>query len=285
MDSQPFNTHQITIAQMNRAEVVVAVDWARREGWNPGIHDAVCFHQTDPVGFYAAKLDGEIVGTISIVKYPPSFAFVGFIIVRSDLRGKGIGSLLYQFMQDSCNGFTAGLDGVVSMQAVYEHLGFRLAHKNSRYMGTAKGCSSNQCTPIHKEDFQKIVAYDAKHFFTPRPAFLKCWLYQKDVHAFMVQTQDEICGYGVIRKCFEGHKIGPLFADTKDTATALLETLMSTVAGEMVFLDVPEPNQSAVALAQKYSMQPVFATVRMYTKTPPPLPLENIYGVTSFELG
>jgi hypothetical protein len=101
----------------------------------------------------------------------------------------------------------------------------------------------------------------------------------------MTKNGDKICGYGVIRKCFEGHKIGPLFANTKETAAAILESLMSTVPGELVFLDVPEPNEAAVLLAQKCGMQPVFATVRMYTKGAVALPLDRIYGVTSFELG
>ena len=33
------------------AEVQHAVDWAGREGWNPGVHDAECFRPTDPDGF------------------------------------------------------------------------------------------------------------------------------------------------------------------------------------------------------------------------------------------
>jgi hypothetical protein len=32
-------------------------------------------------------------------------------------------------------------------------------------------------------------------------------------------------------------------------------------------------------------MHPVFETVRMYTREDPGLPMNRIYGVTSFELG
>jgi hypothetical protein len=32
-------------------------------------------------------------------------------------------------------------------------------------------------------------------------------------------------------------------------------------------------------------MLPVFSTVRMYSKTAPELPLNKIFGVTTFELG
>lgn len=287
MDSQLFDKRQITITQMNQQEVDIAVDWARQEGWNPGIHDAECFYHTDPKGFYAAKINDKIVGTISIVKYTEGYAFVGFIIVRPDMRGKGIGAILYSFLEDSCKGFNVGLDGVLQMQTTYERHGFMFAHKNCRYAGTAKGKLSDRCIPVCKKDFKEVATFDAKCFSTHRPEFMSCWLFQKDAHSFMIQKKGtkEIYGYGVIRKCFQGHKIGPLFANTQDTATAILESLMSTVPGEEVFLDVPEPNTSAVALAQRYGMQPVFATVRMYTKQLPALPLDNIYGITSFELG
>ncbi|MFA5364248.1 MAG: GNAT family N-acetyltransferase [Candidatus Bathyarchaeia archaeon] len=286
MDATDAEKQKIAITQMTQQEVYTAVNWARQEGWNPGIHDAESFYHADPKGFYAAKINNEIVGTLSIVKYTKDYAFVGFLIVRPDMRGKGIGTTLFNFLEESCKSFNAGLDGVLGMQTKYELLGFRLAHKNYRYSGVANGKLSNLCMPISKKDFNKIVAYDAKCFSTTRLEFLSYWLFQKDGHSFMVQNKDtdEICGYGVIRKCFKGHKIGPLFAGTQEIATAILESLMSTVNGEAVFLDVPEPNRSAVELAQRYGMQPVFATVRMYTRLLQ-LPLENIYGLTSFELG
>jgi GNAT superfamily N-acetyltransferase len=285
MTPRSKDQNPVTIIPMNQQEVSQTIEWARQEGWNPGIHDAKCFYQTDPQGFYAAKVKGEIVGTVSAVNYGNGFVFAGFYIVRADMRGLGVGAKLYSFLMDKFQDCNVGIDGVLEMQATYERHGFTFSHKNSRYMGTAKGKLAELCTPIQQENFAEIVDYDAKCFSVPRSDFLKCWLNQKDSHAFMVKKSEGICGYGVIRKCFEGHKIGPLFADTTENANAILESLMSTVQGKKVFLDVPEPNSAGILLAQKQGMQPVFATVRMYTKKPVALSMERIYGVTSFELG
>ncbi len=289
MDSQQFDKRQVTIEQMTQQEINVAVDWARQEGWNPGIHDAECFYHADPKGFYAAKMGGEIVGTVSVVKYAGRFGFAGFYIVRPDMRRNGIGAILYKFFEDYGKDFNVGIDGVLQMQSTYERHGLTYSHKNSRYAGTAKATAklSNHCIPISQKDLAAVAAFDAKFFSTPRPQFLECWLFQKDAHAFIIKENGtgEIVGYGVIRKCFQGHKVGPLFANTPDIAAEILESLMSTVPDEAVFLDVPEPNASAIALAQKSNMQSVFATVRMYTKQVPALPLDKIYGITSFELG
>jgi hypothetical protein len=65
----------------------------------------------------------------------------------------------------------------------------------------------------------------------------------------------------------------------------LLGALAANVPGQVLTLDVPEPNPAAVALAERRGMTSVFETARMYTKEPPALPIEQVFGVTSFELG
>jgi len=44
-------------------------------------------------------------------------------------------------------------------------------------------------------------------------------------------------------------------------------------------------NRDAVALAEKHKMKLVFETARMYTGIFPDLPLNRLFGVTTFELG
>ncbi len=38
-------------------------------------------------------------------------------------------------------------------------------------------------------------------------------------------------------------------------------------------------------IAKKYNMTVMFKTIRMYNQQEPEIKLENVYGVTSFELG
>ncbi|HDU8132738.1 TPA: GNAT family N-acetyltransferase, partial [Legionella pneumophila] len=62
------------VETMNQDEVNLAISWAAREGWNPGIHDATCFYQTDPHGFFAGKLNGKTIAIGSAVIYDEFFA-------------------------------------------------------------------------------------------------------------------------------------------------------------------------------------------------------------------
>lgn len=88
-----------------------------------------------------------------------------------------------------------------------------------------------------------------------------------------------------MRPCRRGYKIGPLTASDEATAEALFNALSAQAPGEPVFLDVPEVNPRAVALARRHGMKPAFETARMYNRQIPSLPLERIYGVCTFELG
>ena len=46
-----------------------------------------------------------------------------------------------------------------------------------------------------------------------------------------------------------------------------------------------ESDTSGHLLAERAGMKPVFETARMYTQQPPAMPLDKLFGVTSFELG
>ncbi len=100
-------------------------------------------------------------------------------------------------------------------------------------------------------------------------------------------VEDKILkGFGVVRHCCHGYKIGPLFADSLDVAEMLYLSLISTLpTGSVVYLDIPDPNPEALVLTRKFNMREVFATLRMYSEEQPSIDLHKIYGVTTFELG
>ena len=93
-----------------------------------------------------------------------------------------------------------------------------------------------------------------------------------------------LAAWGVIRPCRAGRKIGPLFADDCLAAEAVFAALVGPVGGQ-VFIDVPQPNDAAVALATAHGFAPAFETARMYSAPIRPVALERVYGVTTFELG
>ncbi|MDQ5895607.1 MAG: hypothetical protein QG596_1868, partial [Actinomycetota bacterium] len=61
-------------------------------------------------------------------------------------------------------------------------------------------------------------------------------------------------------------------------------TLANGIEGP-VALDIPQPNRAAIELVDSLGMDRSFETTRMYRGLAPRPPLEQIFGITSLELG
>ena len=273
---------------MKRSEMDFAVQLAAKEGWNPGLHDAECFYRTDPGGFFVGLLDeNQPVGCISAVSYNVKFGFIGLYIVAAEHRGKGFGTALWQRAMQRLDGHNIGLDGVVGQQANYRKSGFNLAYRNIRYQGAdLRSTSRKDLVPLHQLSWERLVNYDSRFFPVRRRQFLSTWVRMPDSHGGAVVRSGRVTGYGIIRRCRNGFKVGPLFADNEQIAGAILTGLSKHIPrGEPIFLDVPEVNPAAVRLVERCGMTKVFETARMYTGLLPEIDLEGIFGVTTFELG
>jgi len=276
------------IRGMTLPELEAVLDWAAAEGWNPGLQDAASFYAADPGGFLLGTLDGEPVASIFAVRYSERFGFIGGYIVRPEYRGKGYGMEIWRAGMARLQGRNVGLDGVPAQQANYARSGFRLAHRNVRYEGRGSDVpAADRVLPLGPQDLDDVVRYDRAFFPDIREQFMRCWLLQEGSVAFGVRdTGGTLLGYAVLRPCRAGFKIGPLCAESPQVAEELMQALCGRVpADEPVFLDVPEPNAAAVALAERHGMHACFETARMYTGEDPGLPLARQYGITTFELG
>lgn len=277
---------EFTIRPMLADELKIAIDWAAREGWNPGLNDAELFYLADPNGFFVGELNGEIVAVGSAVAYDETYAFCGLYIVAPEHRGKGYGLTLTKHRLAYCGDRNVGIDGVLENVKIYKRIGYVPYYQNKRFQKLANATTrSAQVVEVTKEHIPDILTYDKPCFGTAREQFLAAWLSQPQGKSVCFLQNGEIKGYAVRRKCQEGYKVGPLFADSPDIALSLFQALQLDIQGEQIILDVPENNPQAISLAESERMDVVFATMRMYQKTIPATASDKIYGITTFELG
>jgi len=208
--------------------------------------------------------------------------------VRPNFRGQGYGLQIWNAAMARLAGRTIGLDGVVAQQDNYRKSGFVLAWNNARFEGLGGGPrpADGAIVPLSTLPFDAVVAYDRPFFPDDRLTFLRAWIDQPDAVALGVLQGGHLAGYGMLRPCRSGFKIGPLFADSPALAEHLFVALRAQAPeGAPLFLDIPVPHAAALDLVQRHRMTKGFETARMYTGIAPQLPLKRLYGVTSFELG
>ncbi|MDC0534441.1 GNAT family N-acetyltransferase [Francisellaceae bacterium] len=266
----------------------IAIKWAAEEGWNPGLYDHEAFYQADPKGFYVGLLDNKPIASISIVNYGNNFTFLGLYIVKSDYRGQGYGLTLWQSALEHYQNYNIGLDGVVDQQANYRKSNFKFAYNNIRFEGKSKLYPEVNANveEFNESMLNELMLYDHKYFPVQRKQFLNYWLNSANSITLVSKNNKTINGYITIRKCLKGYKIGPLFAENFEIANALFKSINNKISPDKyIYLDIPEPNKYANELVNTYQMNKVFETARMYNQTLPDINLENIFGVTTFELG
>jgi len=184
-------------------------------------------------------------------------------------------------------GAAIGLDGVLAMEGFYAADGFRTSHRHLRMAGTGAPAGGGDAglRELRELPFELVAELDRECFGFDRLDFLRSWIDPPGGHGLGLLEDERLRGYGVARPCGEGFKVGPLFAADRDDAGRILAGLGAVTANEPIFLDVPERNPEAVALAAGLGMREVFACARMYLGEAPALPWQRIFGATTLELG
>jgi len=286
------DSEDLVIRPASAEEFATAVQWAANEGWNPGLDDLNAFHLADPSGFLIGWKGATPISSISVVRYGPQFGFIGFYIVHPDHRGAGAGLATWHAGMKHLADRTVGLDGVVDQQDNYRRSGFDYVHANVRYSGTVDlNCAvpaDVDIRPLERSDVDRVLAFDRAFFPSARTEFLRAWIDpEAATRRTMLALRDgSAIGFATIRQCQAGFKVGPLFADDRVIAEGLLAAVCDGVPKDSVIsVDVPLPNKSAVQMVESLGLSPAFETARMYRGPDPELPLERIFGISTFELG
>jgi len=277
-------SYNYRVVQASQHDVGKMIQWAKQAGWNPGLEDANCFYAADPNGFFLGKLEDKVVAMGAAVIYDPNFAFCGLYMVDKNHQHHGYGLTLTKRRLAYVGNRCVGLDGVLNMENVYARLGYQTDFISSLYRTQAlfPPIPCSHILLFSDLYFQAICDYDVHCFPAKRDVFLKYWLN----HPTLMYVKDQhIMGYGVIRPCFEGYKIGPLFADNEEIADILLSHLLTYAKGQPVMLAIPEYQQMLKAWIIKYQMKKVFSVARMYRGNPLKMDLNRVYAITSYELG
>lgn len=278
----------LVVTQATLDDWKVVGGWAADEGWNPGLSDRASFFAQDPEGFFIGRIGGEPVSAISVVNYGADYAFLGFYLVRPDLRGRGYGITTWKTAL--AHAAWAAPSASTGWSRSRTTTASRVSNSPIARSVSAEwprwGRRRRESGPPRRRTSRRSRRTTVPAAQRTGRMFVESWLTGPEHRTFVRLADDgQLTGYGVIRPARDSLRIGPLFADTADDARALLSALAADAAGSAVAIDVPETNTAGIALVEELGLAPSFETARMYTGPVRPFAQERVYGVTTLELG
>ena len=183
-----------TFHTMSLEDLSLALDWARGEGWNPGIDDAPAFLAADPEGFFVARVGDVPAAVISVVNHAPDLAFLGLYIAAPAFRGQGIGLGLWTHALGHAQGRTVGLDGVPDQQENYRRSGFELTGETHRFEGRLEGQVTSDVRAARPDDAVRLAELEARASGYDKPAFARAWFGDTDTRKTLVLDRGGVRG-------------------------------------------------------------------------------------------
>jgi GNAT superfamily N-acetyltransferase len=226
---------------MKPADIADGLKLCRKANWNQLEADWQVFLQHSPEACMVATYEGQIVGTVTTIRYQDSFSWIGMVLVDPDFRRQGIGQeLLQKALQLLQAEETVKLDATPAGREVYLKLNFVDEYPLTRMNRVLRGemPHSTRGKAIQKEDLSRLVEFDSKIFGANRSSLLQ-WMWENAPEfAFLIEDGIEIKGYAMGRYGHDFIHIGPVIAQNIDTAQDLLIAALKKCAGSPVILDV-----------------------------------------------
>lgn len=274
----------MTVRRMTRDDLELALDWARAEGWNPGIDDAAAFFAADPDGFFLKEVAGRPAAAVSVVNHDAAFAFLGLYICHPTFRGQGLGLEVWCAGLAHAGTRCVGLDGVPEQQSNYARSGFSHLGRTVRYRG--RGAGSPTAGTGVPTDVKDLIQADMQATGIRRRRFSSAWFTgTKTRRTHCLSATDPAASFATFRRCAEGIKIGPFHANNPAAAKALLASVPVEFGDGPLYIDVPDTSPALVEFLKERGFEPVFETARMYSAKPPAAAPPKFYGVATLELG
>jgi GNAT superfamily N-acetyltransferase len=243
----------ISIRTMTEADLPLGMRLKEQAGWNQTEADWRRLLTLGPGGCFVAEVDGRPVATTGTCVFD-SIAWITMVLVDKSVRGRGIGTRLMQHalkVLDDRGVRTARLDATPLGQPIYEKLGFVAEYPLARWQGMALGGAfSADVGPVTPETLNSICALDRQITATDRRRLIE-QLYQRHPEAIQAYTVDgRITGYMAMRPGSKATQIGPIVALDAAAGRALGNAALCCCARQLVFVDVPLDNLSAMQWAE-----------------------------------
>lgn len=242
------------------------------EQWNDTRKDIERMFNYEPNGCFVAEIDGEPVGHVFSINYG-RLGWIGLLIVKSEYRRRGIGTLLTKKAIDYLLGRkvkTIKLEAEPTLANLYRKLGFFDEYDSLRFRRVSEKTTSmsRHCVSLlKKKEITKLAEFDAEYFGANRIKVLNGLYQDYSQLCFISYERSRIIGYVMCRESETGYNVGP-FVCTPENPQVAQRLLMKCVdvigQNEKIHVGVPAVNRAAVGILYDLGFNQYSMSIRMY---------------------
>jgi len=289
-----FAATQVGFRSMRGDDIETGLRLCRASGWNQTRRDWEMFLKLSPDGCRVAVKDGQLIGTVTTVRYENRFAWIGMVLVDPAQRGQGTGSRLMAEAIEALKDIPSiRLDATPAGREVYRKLDFVDEYRLSR-MGAVVANGNlrlphSSARPMTREDLSAVAALDREVFGADRRLLLE-WMFDGASEYAWVSEEPgapgQISGYLFGRHGFNSEHLGPVVAHNQQTARQLVAACLSQQTSRQFILDAShhEPDWRAWLGSIGFREQRPFIRMFYRDNTYPGLPPKQ-FGILGPEFG
>jgi GNAT superfamily N-acetyltransferase len=256
------------------ADVNAFLALAAEENWICGRWEFDFLLRHFPQGCLAMRMDDTPVAFITSIKYGTS-GWIGNLVVRRDMRGKGIGGALMRKALPALLDFgarTVWLTASEAGKSIYVRLGFSVIDMVKRWYGTGSGGGDGA---TDNYSMAAILAMDQAGWGDGREAIIS-----EALERGTLTVRDG--GFLISQPAAEGVQLGPWGATGPEAARQLLDAARARAGeGTQVFLDAPMCNSDAAPLLQSRGFGVRGSALLMFLGEKPAYEPSRIYALAS----
>lgn len=245
-------------------------DFVRKQaGWNQTREDWRMLMELETAVCAVAREGDRRAGTVSVIRYDKDLAWIGMVLVEESFRGRGIGKTLLQWALDDCRQAgirTVGLDATPAGRPLYEKYGFVHVADLQRWEGRLSHLSETKFEPIGEADWEMVGHLDRRVFGTDRLPLLKA--VGANSRTMCARKNGRVTGFGMIRQGERAQYLGPLVAESDETALEILSDLGTLSGGGPIFWDCYDARLARELNPGKYGFQSQRPLYRMLVGEP-----------------
>lgn len=284
----------ISFRNLVETDMNAALALCRAAGWNQRVEDWNLFLTLNPSGCRACvNDDGNLVGTVTTLRYHDRFAWIGMLLVDPGARRQGIGSaLLSESLRVTGGEITVRLDATPEGREVYRRLNFKDEYPLARLVcmaGNKKAGPDPATRPIISRDLPGLLSTDEIVFGANRNELLT--LVQKLAPELCLTVFDQPADSKLTAYCFgrRGYKhthIGPVIASDVGQAIQLVSSVIAGSPGSSFIIDIPDRQVSwkKWLLSNGFTEQRSFMRMAQGSNRHPGI-LENQFAILGPEFG